>query len=579
MAISSFNQRELIDRQVNHANPMFDFLSGMMPDTLKELFRWCDYLYINNSNIYAGLTKLAAYVITDITYDTDNATLRTQQKLLMERHLRIKPVLKAVLRDVKLYGNAFVSVLSRFRRFYKCPGCGITTALRKCRFKFNADKLTLAVTCPECRATATHHLRDEVFTEARIRSHGGVHIKRWDPQQMDIHTNRVTGETEYWYTFPSSVASRVRRGDALHIADMPLEVLEAICKNRAFRFDDNEIYHMRLDAPSGLDGDVWGLPVIVAALKRHYYAAVLRKANEAIALDFLVPLRVIYPESAGGENPFAVMGMDVFREAITTALKQHRRDNLHTLVSPIGVGVAQLGGQGRALLTLGELQQAEDEIIACLGLPREFIYGGLSFTGTSVSLRMLENQLLSDKTDAVGLLNWIGAQCSQILGWELVDMDVVPFKFVDDVQQKGMEMGIHGQLGGRYLSTRAIAEANGRDIDQLRKERKEDAIAEAQLDREIQLALNALQSDLATASELQAQSQRGAGLAYDQAAVLAAADPLVEELLQLDYGERRSRLAALQGEDVVMYAVVVHRLEQARRAQAQQGAQQGEPTT
>jgi len=577
MAISSINQRDLIDRNLGHANPMFDFLSGFMPDTLKDLFRWCDYLYFNNSNIYAGLTKLAAYIVTDLTYDTDNSVLRAQQKDLFEKRLRIKPFLKAALRDLKLYGNSFVTALGRITRFFCCPECAVTTSLSKLKFKFDANKISLSIKCRDCNATTNGvRLSSPMLSEHTVKSADGIRIKRWDPQHIDIHCNRVTGETEYWYNFPSSIATRVKRGDPLHIANMPAEVIKAICTDKPFKFDRDSLYHMRIDAPAGVD-DVWGMPIVVAALKKHYYAAVLRKANEAIALDFLVPLRVLYPETTTGKDPFAVMGMDTFRQAITSAVKAHRRDQLHTLVSPIGVGVAQLGGQGRALLTLGELQQAEDEVIACIGIPREFIYGGLSFTGTSVSLRMLENQLLSDKTDALGLLNWIGFRCAEIMNRELVPMDIVPFKFVDDVQQKQMDLSVHAQLGGAYLSARAIAEANGRDIDQLRRERKDDAIAEAKLAREINQMVAAIEADLAMSSEMQAQTQRGDGLAYDQQAVLAAAEPTVQELMQMDHSQRRSTLASLQSEDFVMYSVVVQRLAQARRQNGGQGGAEEAP--
>lgn len=544
---------------------MFDFLSGFMPDTLKDLFRWCDYLYFNNSNVYAGLTKLASYIVTDVTYDTDNPQLRGRYQDLFEKRLRIRPFLKSVLRDLKLYGNSFVTVTSRISRFFKCPNCSVNAALKTLKFKFDAQKIQLTITCADCHTTTTGvSLSSPLLMDHRIKSANGITLKRWNPQHIDIHCNRITGESEYWYNFPSSITTRVKRGDPLHIANMPAEIIKAVCQGKPFRFDEGTIHHMRVDAPAGID-DLWGMPIIVAALKKHYYAAVLRKANEAIALDFLVPLRVLYPSPTTGENPFATMGMDTFRDAISTAVKAHRRDQLHTLVSPIGVGVAQLGGQGRALLTLGELQQAEDEVIACLGIPREFIYGGLSFTGTSVSLRMLENQLLADKTDAVSLLNWISHQAAEILAWEPVSLDIVPFKFVDDVQQKQMELSIHAQLGGAYLSTRAIAEANGRDIDQMRRERKEDALAEAKLNREIMTAVQAIEADLAMASEMQAQTQRGDGLAYDQQAVLASAEPIVQELLQQDHSQRRSALSALQSEDYVMYAVVVQRLEQARR--------------
>jgi len=66
------------------------------------------------------------------------------------------------------------------------------------------------------------------------------------------------------------------------------------------------------------------------------------------------------------------------------------------------------------------------------------------------------------------------------------------------------------------------------------------------------------------------------GLQYDQQAVVGQADALVQELMGLDPGMRKSRLHALQVEDFVMYSVVVQRLEEMQNQSAYQGKRQAQ---
>ena len=57
-------------------------------------------------------------------------------------------------------------------------------------------------------------------------------------------------------------------------------------------------------------------------------------------------------------------------------------------------------------------------------------------------------------------------------------------------------------------------------------------------------------------------------MSYDQQQIIASADQLVSQLIGMDPGTRRSQLDALKAEDMVMHAVVIQRLEEARQQQA-----------
>ena len=89
----------------------------------------------------------------------------------------------------------------------------------------------------------------------------------------------------------------------------------------------------------------------------------------------------------------------------------------------------------------------------------------------------------------------------------------------------------------------------------------------------MQIETQKAQNDMAQQIQLQAQQAAG-GVQYDQQRIISEADNIVQQLMGLDGGSRRSRLHQLQVEDMVMYSVVVQRLEQQQTTATQQAKSQ-----
>jgi hypothetical protein len=539
---------------------MFDFLSGFMPRKLKDLFRWCEYLYYNSTHIYAAGKKLADYVITDLVYETDNDALKKKYEDLAERpNVRLKGLLKIAALDKLVYGNGFYSVYFPVSRMTSCPRCKTTVNLKKVGFKYDAKKKRFTLTCPGCDRKYSRTL-DQVLDKSIARA-DNVTIIRWDPKLIDIDYNPVTGEREYYHNVPGYVRKKVENSDHLFIATMPKSFLEAIANDKVIKLDGENLFHLKVDAPSGIDPQ-WGFPPLAATLKKFYYAAVLRKANEAIALDYVVPFRVLHPApSSGSGDPVQMISMSNWVSNTRNEIRRWRKDPLHIMMSPVALAVSQMGGQGRALMTLQEVQQVEDDIIASMGIPREFLYGGMTFTGSSVTLRMLENQLLNDAAQLNELANWVLKRCGQQLRWDPVKVKLTPFKFIDDVQQKSLELQADAQYG--HLSATSVAEMFSRDIKKERKQKLEETLDQIKHDSILEQKANELTQSLAAqAQAAQMESMDSSGMNYDQQAVIGNADQIAMQLMEMDHGMRKSQLSSLQAEDYVLYSVVIQRLEE-----------------
>ncbi len=550
----------------SHGSPLFDFLTAFAPRKLKDLFRLCEYLYFNCAQIFAALQKFCTYPITDIVYETTNEGLKAKFETLHNKTLKtLRWLMKAAI-DKFVYGNGFYSMYSPFARFLKCKACNNLTNVAAISYRFRLKKLTFSYTCPSCKCKVEAGPSEVI--DKPITRPDKISIIRWDPKLMDIDYNPITGHSEYFWTIPKELKERVAKNNKHLIDGLPMEFLKTLRDDKIFKFKEGQIFHMRMDAPAGIEAQ-WGFPPLASTIKLFFYAAVLRKANEAIALDYVVPLRIISPkQSTGNADPLLTMNISTWTDSMKHSVKRWRRDPLHIMWSPVPAEVTHLGGQARALMTLGEVQAAEDNIIAALGLPKEFIYGGFSAMGSGIQLRVLENQLIHQTGDLNDFLQWITDKAAKLLGWQSIPVELAPFRFIDDVQQKALllQLNMADPVSGPWISKSTLGEAFDIDPVEERKRRKQEMLDDARSQAEMQVELQKRQNELGSRARAQAQLGQQ-GVAYDPQQMIAQADQVVEQLMGLDQGTRQSQMHQLQTTDLPMYALVKVRMENATQQQ------------
>ncbi len=537
-------------KAAGYANPMNDFISSFAPRKLKELFKWVEYLYYNSAHIFAALKKFAEYPVTTVTIESSDESLKTNWERVLHKKLKIKSVSVATGLDLHLYGNSFISMYHPFNRFLICGTCKARTGIKKVKYQFHIKNMTFAYVCPGCHGSVLGTIKDE-----KSADENRMNVIRWDPKQIDINHNPITSESKYYFTIPQEDKEKIKKGDAHLISTIPYEFLLAIKEDKVFEFADGQIYHMKIPAPAGISSQ-WGFPPLTTTIKLFFYTAVLRKANEAIAFEHILPFRVLHPAPiSGAADPATTINLQRFKNELQHHIKLWRQDPNHIMFSPAALGVTMMGGQGRSLLTLGEIKEAEEEIIASMGIPREFLYGGLSFTGSSITLRMLENQLETYTGQLNEQLNWIVAQSAKILGWKIAEAKYMPFKLIDDTMQKQTVLALAQQT--QQISATTLFDLHDIDINEERKKRLQEALDEQRFQMDLSKKTQQIQNSLA--EQAAQESQSGTGLSYNPQAVIGAAEQVVDQLAQMDPGMQRSMLAQLSQEDPVMYAVVKDR--------------------
>lgn len=421
-----------------YPNQFFDLSQQYMPPTIKELFKWCTFYFYNSPLIGAALKKMSRYPITDIIIEDTHESKRDLWETVFNKTLKIKDRLLEVNLDAHVYGNCFVSLHLPTTRMLKCKKCAHSAVIKQWNWAYRGN--SFMGVCSACQTDGALDVKDVVYKDLK-----GIKLIRWNPENMEIKYNEYTGRHTYLYTVPRRVRMAVQEGDKDIIEDLPLTVLDAIHENKKIKVNPDNLKHLKNPTLAEQDQG-WGKPVIIHVLKDMFYFYTLRRAQEAIALEHIVPFDIIYPMPNAQMDPYVHSDLGDWKTKIEGIIKKHRKDPNYKAIIPIPVGFGRLGGDGRALLLGPELNYVTQTVVGGLGIPQEFLFGGLNFTGSSITLRTLENDFIQNRSQLIDLVYWIKDKvrvwlnCPDVEGIKFSD-----FRMADDIQKNQQLIGLNAQ--------------------------------------------------------------------------------------------------------------------------------------
>jgi hypothetical protein len=461
-------------RRLSYPSPFFDLSSTYLPKNVKELFRFCEYYYLTNPIINSVIWKMSEYPITDIVVDMDQDELKTKWETLIERNLGLRAFLIEVGLDYYTFGNCYVTISYPFIKMLKCKACEkefnaevVIDSWSFHNYKFKFKK------CPSCGAMSEASSRD-----VYVNNLEKIKLIRWDPKRMLVMHNPVSGHSYYFYLMPPVHSNDLQLGRKHIVVQTPTMFIQAAKKGKPLQFLGENIYHLKRPITSGHSSG-YGMPLMLPVLKDSFFLQLLKKSQEAIALEHIVPLRIIFPQSASAQGS-VVQNVQLrrWRNQIYSELLRWRRDQNYMPIVPYPVGFQSIGGDGKALMLSQEIGVWAEQIVAGMGVPREFIFGGLSYSGSNVSLRMLENTFLSYRSQLQKLLDWIIHQMFLVTGWEEPNVRFRDFKMADDLQRKMYLMQLNQM--GKVSDATLLAES---DLDQ----QKEDELMRKEIGRRLDI--------------------------------------------------------------------------------------------
>lgn len=452
---------------VRYPSPFFDIASTYLPRNTKELFQWCKYYSVYDDISSSVIRQLAAFPVTQVVFEEPDRELRDRYRRLFEDQLGLKAFCIEIGLDYFTFGNAYISILYPFRRYLECPKCHHRQEVTRAKYKW--QNLKFMGDCPSCSAG------DVVFElfDHFIPHKNGIKLWRWDPERIDVVASEGSAATKYYYTLEQRTVALIRDGDRHTLHNCPRAFIDSVRAGSPILMDQESVYHFKRPSRSDSSMPGIGISVLAGVLKKLFYKQVLLKAQEALAHQHIVPLWVFCPEANADLNPFTDINLGHWRMRVEQEVRKWRRDPNYIPILPIPIKFQQIGGDQAEAGIHQQLELVNKEIAAGMNVPIEFVYGGMSYSGASVSVRLQENTFASYQYELNRVIeHFIVRNICRFLGWKPIRTKLQSLKMADDVQQKAAMQLL---LQGGIVSRSTMLAMWGIDYDEEKEQRTKEA--------------------------------------------------------------------------------------------------------
>lgn len=447
---------------VNYPSPFFDVAHTYLPVTVKQLFRWCRYYFLTNPVINATIFKMAEYPVTDIIIEHEDTRVRRRWEEYFHDHLRFRSYQVECGLDHFTYGISLNSLAYPFTKFLRCPTCKFQGRADKLRARWTFTNLSFRLNCPTCGSTTEAEATDVYYKNA-----SGIIPVRWNCEHVEVNYNDITGKCTYFYDIPPIIRNDIIIGKKDVVENVPQVFIQAIRQQKGIVFSQDNFFAMKRATLAQQDRG-WGIPLVLPVLKDIFYLQVMKKAQEAILLEHIVPLRILFPQAgSGSSDPYTTINLVEWRDQVASEIARWRYDQNYIPILPLPIGNQTIGGDGRALMLTQEIQIWSEQIMVGMGVPKEFLLGGMSYAGTNVSMRMLENAFLGYIQRQKEMANWMAMKVAAYMGWPRVKVSFKPFKMADDLQRKAYLFQLNGAQKISDTTLLANSDINQEDEDEL----------------------------------------------------------------------------------------------------------------
>jgi hypothetical protein len=449
-------------------DPFNDLASSALPQTVTDALRWSQAIAQVDPTFREAMERVASYFITDIEVrapssdDDDGLSKESKDKFeeFLRKSLLIGTALRRAAMDYLVYGVSFTSILPTIRRTLWCPNCPqkiyplkTVYSNKKFNFKWDGASCEFRAKCPECgKIGAWKHDQEMGGPESTVT------LKHWSAHQIEILHDEFSDHREFVWKIPDTFRKQIREGKLIHLENTPWEVIQAVKDNDNFKFAKGVIYYMYEPPLAGFDAAGWGISKALTNFRQAYHCQMLRRFNEAICQEFLVPFRVLSPEPRAGSDVASdsILGTNLmnFKAQMESLVKRHKRDPGVIQVSPVPVHYQMLGGEANQLAPFQLIDQATDMLLNGSGVPADMYKGTLSLQAAPVGLRLFEARWKALVDQLNQFLDGVVDRVAKLFSWEPVDAKLKRVQHADDLNRQMALLQL--MMGGQISQTTGL---------------------------------------------------------------------------------------------------------------------------
>lgn len=574
-------------------DPFFDYASTQMPRSLYDVLRWCEFIWMTNGTYRTAAQRIVRYFLTKIELEDASDDEKEKYEEFLDKQVKILDVLGYIGDDWMCYGNSFTSIRIPFRRYLRCPKCRTERTLDNIPYEFTDWKFRATCQNEQCR-----HKGEFERIDRRSVEQDKVRIVRWSPHDIRLLYDPTSHDVTYYWIPPADYKREIRKGNKFYIARAPWEIVEAIKADKWFKFNPGVIYHVKEETLAGIKNAGWGIPRILSNFKQAWYVQVLKRYNEAIGLDYIIPFRVITPGKGSGSgevDPMYHMNVGNFMNRALSMIRQHRRDPATWNALPFPIDYQALSGEGIQLAPHELIDKGVDEFLNAMGFPAELFRGNLQVQAAPMALRLFERTWTHLVSALNGWINWFFDSVTDILNWEELSGRLQPVTLAEDIERKQIQLQL---ASAQQISKQTAYAPFGIDW-------REEVRRMFEEEKHFQDESAKFQTEQAEAQQIEqtfAQAQQAAlpqpgmpggmppaggamppagggmppagGGGTTPADMMMQAEQVAMQMLSMPYEARKSELLKLKQGDETLHALVIQKMEDIRGQAKQQGGLQ-----
>lgn len=580
----------------------------------------CEFLMMSQGLLCSAIGRKIKYFMTDVDIRgediADDEKKDYKQYLCDELHVLDHAELERM--NDACYGNSFCSVVESFTRYFSCKHCRIEftfeTLTQQPAFRHAWTNYEMTATCPRCETRGPWRMFDR-----RGGRDGDLLIKHWSVHEMQLVWDPFSHRTAYIWMIPEDYRRQVTEGRPHTLRYAPPEVIEAVKAGQHIRFGDDYIFHGMTRTFSGVRNRGWGISRLLTSFRQAWYVQVLHRFNEAIGLDYVVPIRLLSPASGGGgeaTDPLLNMPMGNMSAQVEQMVRLHRQDPGTMHWFPFPVAYQTLGGEASQLAPYQLLDQGIDTLLNMQDVPVELYKMTLSAQSASPALRIFESVHRSTPSNTNRFLAFVMKKVAAYKDWPQATAQLLPTTIIDDVSKSMPKVQLMGsgivspQTGLAQLGLDAAEELRKNlDFQRLQQETQQevqDEMEQAGLQQQLvtpplaqlvqgQLAApgaggggdmgpaaaaagpaGAGAAQAPAAQQFAAQSQMPNDMPIDPREIMSRAHTIAQTLRQMPEGQKDSILRRMKQQNEALHAAVRSALDDQREQEAQQAQAQGQ---
>ena len=575
------------------ADPFLLPSSTAIPTELQSALDFCLFLYYLNPLYRRASTRVISHFVTDIDFvgkDGDQDERDEFKKFLID-DLDIFGALLEVGQEWSCYGNSFLRLHLPFDRVlvdhrngkykeYSLPMFGGDVKYDYKAMKYDVPDPTTFDRPKEKRSRVKLD-----FIDRPSRDKSRIKLRKIDPRQIVLQHSFMSGKQQMIYRFEPEWVTMIKNSIMYQVNETPMSMLKAIALEQDFLFNEGQVFHFKSPTISGVSNYGWGLPETIANFRHIHQLQVLRKIDESVGLDYMMPFRMFHPVASGqAGDPMNYMLLNRWGSEIREVIKQRRLDPFAIHALPFPVSYQEFGAQGKSLAPKELVEYHNNVLLDAMGYPAELFKGSLQVQQIPTAVRLFENSFHFVHQGFDRIVKWVSGRICDYIGQQRLETSLQLPRLADDLERQRVYMQL--AAGAEIPRSVAYGPFGIKDPVEAAKQR-------AQEDIEIQKEQMKLQADFERQQQmgsmdsiLAQQAQQGGAVGSSPAGMSTSsgsdmnpldiqnkAAEMAQQWLQLPVGERQKQMAAVRTSNPNLHAMAKQKMEEMRSQAESQGRQ------